>query len=743
MIDAERMAGLAIPAASTSVVNRSGRGIATSPEQLTEYLAQHGVQVRSSKKRTDGSVVLILNGCPMNSDHGRGSDTAVIWRPDGIGFVCRHNGCSSYTWHDVRGSIDPDHANRTGCEGEGPKRSQADRLVALAESVDLFHTPGGVDSEAYASIPVNGHRETWPIRAKGFRRWLARQFYLEHEKVPGSQALSDALHVIAGRAIYDADEHDAHVRLAEHDGAIWLDLANADWQAVQITSDGWRVVASDAVPVRFIRKRGMLPLPAPESGGHVDELRSLVNLPGDQEWRLVAAWLVATIRPRGPYTILCVNGEHGSAKSTLCRVARALIDPNVAPLRRPPKDDRDLMIAASNGWIVAYDNLSSVPVALSDALCCLATGGGFGTRELYSDDQEKLFDAVRPVMINGIEDLATRADLLDRSICLVLPEIPDRRRIDEKELWERFEQARPRILGALLDAAATALRNLPNVKLESKPRMADFATWVTAAESAFGWSTGTFINVYGRHGDGANVLALESSILGSPIQGLLNVRARWDGTAKELLAELDDHHSDEKTRKRKEWPKSPRGLSAALRRIAPNLRRIGIDAHLPGPSDRPRVIRLENVAERPSHPSEPTPEAVEDRQPPDQIPTVDDGDRRRDRRSEIASGTGDDGPLDVPDGSDGCVQIFSAPQTDNPSFRSHPRPTAELAPQPPVIAELSAPPEGWTPDAWRDRLVQLADQCEGTNPARASELRRAAAILHDQGKARLENNESA
>lgn len=283
------------------------------------------------------------------------------------------------------------------------------------------------------------------------------------------------------------------------------------------------------------------------------------------------------------------------------------------------------------------------------------------------------------------------------------------------------------------------MRNLPNVKLERKPRMADFATWVTAAEPAFGWSSGTFANVYGRHGAGANVLALESSILGSPIQGLLTVRIRWIGSAKELLAELDDHHSDEKTRTRKEWPKSPRGLSAALRRIAPNLRRIGIDVHLPGPNDRPRVIRLENVAERPSQQSERTPKTVEDRQPPDQIPTVDDGDCRRDRRSEIGSGAGDAGPLDDPDGSDGCIQVVSAPPTDNLPSRAHPQSTAELPPRRPVIAELSAPPEGWTPDAWRDRLVQLADRCEGTNPARASDLRQAAAILRDKSNARLEN----
>jgi integrase len=161
---------------------------------------------------------------------------------------------------------------------------------------------------------------------------------------------------------------------------------------------------------------------------------------------------VAALRPDRPFLILAVNGEQGSAKSTLCRMARAPLDPNISPLRRPPRDDRDLMIAASNGWVVGYDNLSGIRPELSDTLCCLATGGGFGTRELYTDDDEKLFAAMRPVLVNGIEDLATRADLLDRALTLTLPVISDERRRDEGGLWRQYEEVRPRVLGALLDA---------------------------------------------------------------------------------------------------------------------------------------------------------------------------------------------------------------------------------------------------------------------------------------------------
>src|SRR6185503_4900409 len=149
----------------------------------------------------------------------------------------------------------------------------------------------------------------------------------------------------------------------------------------------------------------MRPLPQPVPGGKVDELRPLTNIPDERSWTLLIACIVAYLRGRGPYPILIIDGEQGSAKSTLCRIILLLIDPRKAGLRRPPREERDLMIAASNSLIVGFDNLSGLPNWLSDAICCLATGGGFSTRSLYTDDEEKIFDAMRPVLLNGIDNV--------------------------------------------------------------------------------------------------------------------------------------------------------------------------------------------------------------------------------------------------------------------------------------------------------------------------------------------------
>src|SRR5262249_8821736 len=185
------------------------------------------------------------------------------------------------------------------------------------------------------------------------------------------------------------------------------------------------------------------------------------NIRNDDDWRLLVAWLVATLRPTGPYPVLVVHGEQGSAKSTLGRVLRALVDPNKAALRTTPRDERDLVIAATNGWIIAFDNLGHVSKQLSDALCRLATGTGFATRALYTDTEEVIFEAQRPIVLNAIEELATEGDMLSRAMILYLPSIPGDKRQDEQTYWRNFAATQAQILGALCDIVSTALRRLP------------------------------------------------------------------------------------------------------------------------------------------------------------------------------------------------------------------------------------------------------------------------------------------
>jgi hypothetical protein len=243
---------------------------------------------------------------------------------------------------------------------------------------DLFHTASGT---AFADIPINDHRETWPIRSNCFRGWL-RQWHYEATGAAATAAdIRSALDLLEARAQFDGPERAVHVRTAEHAERLYLDLADEDWRVVEIGRDGWRVITSP--PVRFRRSAGMLPLPIPEQGGSIEALKSFLNLASRNDFVLILCWVLAALRPGGPYPLLAISGEQGSAKTVLSKLLKALIDPNAAPVRALSRQERELMIAAKNSHLLAFDNLSGLPAWLSDALCRLATGGSFAVRRLH------------------------------------------------------------------------------------------------------------------------------------------------------------------------------------------------------------------------------------------------------------------------------------------------------------------------------------------------------------------------
>lgn len=444
----------------------------------------------------------------------------------------------------------------------------AAQIVNLAAGSELFHT---ADREAYATVQVKDHRETHALEGGFFRDWLAELAYRRLGRPAQPQALDSAIGTLKAKALFDGAEKEVSVRLAQDGDAIYLDLGDAAWRAVRIDAEGWAVVTD--CPIKFRRLQGMQALPDPTAGGTVAELRNFINL-SDDDWVLLVAWLVGALRPTGPFPVLELQGEHGTAKSTTSEIIRALVDPNMCALRAAPQNERDLMIAAKNGWVIAYDNLSSIKLWLSNALCRVSTGGGFATRQLYTNQDETLINVQRPVLFNGIEELATRSDLLDRAVCLTLRPIhPSQRRVKE-ELLTEFELARPRILGALLTVVAAAIRNYPATELSELPRMADFAKWLVAAEPALPWPAGTFLRCYEANRTEAQHRALESNPVGLLVVQLVE-NEDWSGTASDLMTALrEEAATDDEALG---LPRRPSTLSGILTRLLPNFRAFGID----------------------------------------------------------------------------------------------------------------------------------------------------------------------
>jgi hypothetical protein len=460
-------------------------------------------------------------------------------------------------------------------------------LLEFGSDIEFFHTS---DRDAFASVNVGDHWETFPIGGRDFAHVLLHRFYRSTSGAPSKQALEDALRVFTCRALFEGTEQPVFLRIAECDGKSYLDLADPDWNAVEISAGGWKITANP--PVKFLRPRGMRPLPRPIAGGDVNQLRSFLNVT-DQEWPLILAWILAAFRRRGPFPMLSLNGEQGSCKSSASAVLRNLVDPNAASLRSGPRDERDLFIAASNSWVITLDNVSHLPDWLSDALCRLATGGGFATRQLYTDLGETIINVQRPIVLNGIGELATRGDLLDRSIVISLPTLDAQKRRDEAEFQSEFESAKPHLLGALLDTFVAALAQ-PKIRMARKPRMADFALFGIAVERALMWPRDTFIKAYEANRFAANCSAMEASPVALAVEALVTEERIFEGTATELLNKLFVY-ADEQAQKHRAWPDSGWKLSGALRRLAPSLRASGVEVTLgkrKPDHKRTRIIRI-------------------------------------------------------------------------------------------------------------------------------------------------------
>ena len=454
-------------------------------------------------------------------------------------------------------------------DGQGGKKSQSTVLVDLCAGLELFHD---ADSTCYAIIKKQTHREVWPIQSRAFKNWLSHEYFVLSQQGARGAAITDALATVEARAQHQSKQREVFQRVAWLGDRIVIDLADDAWRVVEVDAKGWRIL--DRSPVMFTRRSGMAPLPAPVTGRLTDIVDFINVKPEDVP--LVVGWLLMASRGRGPYPIIILNGEQGTGKSTTTRVLRSGIDPSTVPLRGLTRDVRDLLVTAANNHVIVSDNLSGLSAELSDVFCRLSTGGGFAERQLYTNREEVLVNIQRPIILNGIDEVASRGDLMERSLIIHLPLIKETAREPESAFWKRFGDALPGIIGGLCDALSCAIRNQHTVRLERKPRMADFALWVTAAEPALGWKPGAFMESYKANLDSGVEVALEASPFGEALlKYMAGNRKTWEGTATDLLNDLERTAHDRAVRSQS-WPKSGKGAASALRRLSPLFRRIGI-----------------------------------------------------------------------------------------------------------------------------------------------------------------------
>jgi len=452
------------------------------------------------------------------------------------------------------------------------KPSQATLIMDLTKDLEFFHDKQNV---TYATIENNGHKETWRLSSQDFQNWLSHHFWKIHQKAISKNVLQDTLGILHGKASFDGNCHEVYTRIATVDGVIYINLANENWEVIQVTKDSWEVLKDS--PVKFTRVINMQPLPVPLNRGNIDNLWQYLNIPKKYR-KLVLAFILECFRPNTPFPILVLYGTQGSAKSTTQEIIRMFIDPSTCNLRTAPKKSEDLLVAAANNWIVSFNNVSHLSSVQQDDLCSVATGGALSTRELYTTHQEASVNIKRPVIINGIGDLVTAQDLIDRCIILELPEIKPKDRKTEEQIMLDFSKEYAAIFGALLDILVKTLQELPNVKLLNKPRMADFALLGTALEKVMNWEQGSFMDDYTYNRTESMAGALEHSSVAVALTHLIedDYCHSFSGSYNALYTRLSGKYKPDMAG----WVKSAKGLANQIKRQKPALRAIGIEITL-------------------------------------------------------------------------------------------------------------------------------------------------------------------
>ncbi|PWU80100.1 MAG: hypothetical protein DLM72_13875 [Candidatus Nitrosopolaris wilkensis] len=481
--------------------------------------------------------------------------------------------------------------------------SQAERIVQIAEGkcqeffVDQYRTP-------YSAVNIGGHTETLPLNNGGrFKHWLSKTYYELEEKVPNAESISNALNVLKAKADFDGNSKEMNLRVASYNNKneIYYDLTNGEWEAVKITSEGWSI---EKAPVIFKRYSNQQPQVYPSEqypDDVLDKFMQLLNVSGDNvedHKLLLTCWIVAAFFPDIPIPVLMLPGEQGGGKSTLQELVKMLVDPSSIRTLIFPKDIDALIQQLAHNYIGFYDNISRIPDWISDQLCRAVTGSGFSKRRLYTDDDDVIYFFKSRLGFNGINMAATKADLLDRGLIIELKRIDKKEQREVTDIWNKFEEIRPKLLGYILDIVVKVLGIIQaiSVKLEELPRMADFAKIGEIISRCMGNPDNLFLQAYYKNITLQTEALLESSHVATAIVKFMADKEIWKGSATDLLERLVDvAESLSISTMSKLWPKSPNILSRKLNEVRTNLRDIGINIERQKDSNTTRIIEITKI----------------------------------------------------------------------------------------------------------------------------------------------------
>jgi hypothetical protein len=495
-------------------------------------------------------------------------------------------------------------------------------LVKLSETAIEYYIAKGTQ-EVYADFDFNGHIETVLLKGERYAHWLRMAFFDATGQSPNREAFKNARDTIEARAFKRGVFHEVHVRIAHHDGKIYLDRNSEERDVIEIDAESCRVL--DRSPVKFVRSpdRGVLPIPQP--GGCIEDLKQFINLYADaktksgnrvkdRDFKLALAVILGCFIEKGEFPYALLFGSHGSSKTTTLKRLCAMVDPILGDPAGSAREDRDVFIIARTTFIQTNDNTKHLSVERQGILCRLTSGGSVHGRSLYTDMNTFSFSVTRPVIATSTIVVVTEEDLSDRMILVRTglsftdPDNTQLKRETRTKLDAAFEKAWPRLLGCVLNAVSHGLRNADKEPSEALPRLADIAVWTWRCEPGLGWKQGTILAAWNEMiAEAAEDLAELDPIAAATI-AFMSDQPTWQGTMTELLVNLT-RKVPVKITKTKDWPTYPPVLSRRLHALSTVLHHNGLVIRRLYDDGGYRLVRI-SWAERPNG-QDPQPPVVE------------------------------------------------------------------------------------------------------------------------------------
>lgn len=541
---------------------------------IIKWMDDYDIAVVQTKPWNDG-MLYELKSCPWSEEHKDGA--YIIQYPNGgISAGCHHSSCARENWGTLRDKFEPDWKDKSNPkkdkgDDKDAKKSQTDVLIEIGKEADFFVDSLGTE---HVSIEVENHSEIYKLKSKLFKNWLKKHFYKKTRKAPTSEAMSIALSMFEMFA-HEGGVKEISLRCAWNDGSIYYDITKKDWSVVEIKSDGWSVIPKS--PVMFYRNKNVKEQLLPKESDDIDIINKHFRFVDNDGKILHFVSLCAKFIPDIANPVIIYCGVQGSSKSTSMKKDRAIVDPVVNDVVSLPKSSRDFMILMSNNFNPSFDNLDTLSREKSNMLCIACTGGSFGSRMLFTDDDEMISTIQRPISLNGINIAATQPDLLDRAIILSLDRIPDNERQEESILWKEFNDDIPKILGCIFGVISKAMVLYDSIRLKETGRLADFTKWGYAIAEAANLGGENFLQAYLRNQETANNEALDSNPISSSILQFMDDRKEWEGMMSELLKELKSIcNKYEIDTRSKSWANEPNVLSRRLGELKVNLETMGI-----------------------------------------------------------------------------------------------------------------------------------------------------------------------